>query len=182
MRDFNYFFAKVKYKLMKENKEVISDYFRKAGMKIGSNCNICCNIMTTEPYLINIGNDVTISANVQLITHDNSVCKIYGNGCDLFGKITIGNNCFVGAGATILYGVSIPDNCIIGAGSVVSKSIKKTGYIYAGNPIREICSIEKWKNKIVNSVIKTKGFDSKKRKDKVMTEEGKWIYRKTTLL
>ncbi len=61
MYPIQYFFTKVMFKLRHNDKETISDYFRKAGMKIGQDCNICCNIMNTEPYLITIGNNVTIS-------------------------------------------------------------------------------------------------------------------------
>ena len=61
MYPVKYFFAKVMYRLRHRDKETISAYFRKAGMTIGKGCNICCNIMNTEPYLITIGDNVTIS-------------------------------------------------------------------------------------------------------------------------
>ena len=38
-----------------------------------------------------------------------------------FGKIKIGNNCFVGCNVTILPNVIIWNDCIIGAGSIVTK-------------------------------------------------------------
>lgn len=78
MNELKYFLAKLHKKLMHGDKEIISNYFRKAGMKIGKNCNICCNIMTAEPYMIEIGNNVTISGNVVFVTHDNSVAKLFG--------------------------------------------------------------------------------------------------------
>ena len=62
--------------------------------------------------------------------------KDYPN-LDYFGKIRIGNNCFIGEDAKILPGVIIESNCIVGAGSVVSKSIPK-GSIVAGNPAQYI--------------------------------------------
>ena len=51
MKELGYFIAKVKFKLCGNRKEVISDYFRKSGMKIGENCNICCNIMPPRAVL-----------------------------------------------------------------------------------------------------------------------------------
>lgn len=175
MKELRYILAKVKYKIRRNNKEVISAYFRNSGMSVGNNCNICCNIMTTEPYLVSIGNNVTISGDVQLITHDNSVCKIYGDGRDLFGQISICDNCFIGAGCIIMYGVTIPSNCIIGAGSVVSKSLNKSDYIYAGNPIKEICSVEQWVEKIRAHVITTKGLCPEKRMKIVLAEAEKLV-------
>lgn len=90
---------------------------------VGDNCNIYSDLITGEPYLISIGNNVTISNNVQFITHDNSICKIIPDKSDVVGEIKIGNNCFIGARTVILPGVSVADNTIVGAGSVVTKSI-----------------------------------------------------------
>lgn len=58
------------------------------------------------------------------------------------GKITIGNNCFIGNKSIILYGVTIPDNTIVAAGSVVTKSISEPGKIVGGNPARVIGNVE----------------------------------------
>ena len=44
--------AKKKYKIKNCDKEVVNNYVRNAGIKIGENCTICCNIMSAEPYLI----------------------------------------------------------------------------------------------------------------------------------
>jgi acetyltransferase-like isoleucine patch superfamily enzyme len=52
--------------------------------------------------------------------------------------IKIGNNCWIGAKATILDGVTIEDGCIIGAGSVVTKGIYTMNGIYAGVPAKLI--------------------------------------------
>lgn len=48
-----------------------------------------------------------------------------------YGKIIIGNNCFIGARSTILPGVTIGDNSIIGAESLVTKDIP-AGEIWGG--------------------------------------------------
>ncbi|HJB45125.1 MAG TPA: acyltransferase [Candidatus Mediterraneibacter surreyensis] len=175
MNELQYIWAKIKYKIQGGNPEVISRYFRKKGIKIGRGCNICCNIMTVEPYLVEIGNNVTISGNVTFITHDNSVSKIYGNGYDLFGKITIGDNCFIGSHSLLLYGVTIYDNTIIAAGSVVTKSPKKGGVILAGNPAKVIGNIDIFAEKYKEKIICTKHFSLEKRKKTILESREKWV-------
>lgn len=50
--------------------------------------------------------------------------------------LIIGNNVFIGGGATILGGSHIGDNVIIGANSVVSGNVDSNS-VYAGNPARK---------------------------------------------
>ena len=69
------------------------------------------------------------------------------NTTDLFGKITIGNNCFIGARSVVMYGVTIADNVIVAAGSVVTKSVTESNVVVAGNPARVISTWEKFAEK-----------------------------------
>lgn len=137
MYELKYFLAKVKFKLSGNNKEVMSDYFRKAGMSIKGGCNICCNIMTMEPFLVDIGSNVTISGDVKLVTHDNSVAKLNIGGADVFGRIVIGHNCFIGQNSIIMYGVELANNIIVAAGSVVCNSFSETNIVIGGNPAKK---------------------------------------------
>jgi len=57
------------------------------------------------------------------------------------GKVTIGNNVFIGSHSTILKGVSIGNNSVIGACSLVSKNVPEN-QIWAGNPIRFIKNLD----------------------------------------
>lgn len=116
---------------------------RKAGMTIGDNCYIFSpQVETAEPYLVTIGNNVLISTNVLFTTHDASASHYIPGSSDIFGRINIGDNCFIGIGAIILPGVTIAKDCIIGAGSVVTKSFPEPGMMIAGNPARVIGSAE----------------------------------------
>lgn len=138
MYDIRYFLVKVKFKFFGNNKEIISNYFRKYGMKIGERCNICCNIMTMEPFMVDIGENVTISGNVKLVTHDNSVAKLNVGGADVFGRIKIGDNCFIGQNSIVMYGVELANNIIVAAGSVVCNSFSESNIVIGGNPARKI--------------------------------------------
>ncbi|MBU3840973.1 MAG: sugar O-acetyltransferase [Candidatus Ruminococcus intestinipullorum] len=56
------------------------------------------------------------------------------------GKVTIGNDVWIGGNVVILPGVTIGNNVVIGAGSVVTKDIPDN-MIAAGNPCRVIREI-----------------------------------------
>lgn len=146
-----YLFAKIISKLRHEkNKETINKWFIKQGVNLvggGEGTHINSNIAINEPHLITIGVGTTIAGNVEFVTHDNSISKVIPNTTDLFGRIIIGNNCFIGAKSVILYGVTIPDDVIVAAGSVVTKSIEQSRVIVAGNPAKIISTWEKFAKK-----------------------------------
>lgn len=106
------------------------DIARELGVSIGENCLIFSNpyrCFGSEPYLVEIGNHVEITSGCQFATHDGAVWTLRVEPelakFDKFGKITVGNNVFIGINSTILPGVTIGDNCIVGAGSLVTKDI-----------------------------------------------------------
>lgn len=157
--NLDYVIAKVISRLSKNRHEKMSAFFRKAGIKVGERCNITCDIRTSESYLISIGNDVTVSIDVLFLTHDASVGKIFGkeNGSDLLGRISIGNNCFIGARSTILPGITLANNIIVASCSVVTKSFTQENIIIGGNPARIIGTWDQLKEKTENKVYKLHG-------------------------
>lgn len=96
------------------------------------------------PWLISVGDNVTLSTNVQLLAHDASTVKTGAK--TKIGIIKIGSNVFIGANSIVLCNTRIGDNVIIGAGSVVTKDIPSNS-VYAGNPARFICTFEEYKKK-----------------------------------
>ena len=148
-------------------------------MKVGERTKTASQLKTAEPYLITIGDDVTISHGVDFITHDNSVCKLFGSANDLYGEVKIGNQCFIGAHAVIMYGVTLADKVIVAAGSVVTKSVFQSEVIVAGNPAKIIGSWSDFQNKIASKVICTKGLDADEKKALVLGNDDKWVKRKT---
>lgn len=153
MKNIGYQIARIKSKILKSH-EIIVDYYRRGGVKIGNNCTICSYLLTKEPFLIEIGDETIISTNVTFVTHDNSAKLIFGSRGDLYGKIVIGNNCFIGQNSTILYGVSLADNIIVAAGSVVTRSFNDSNIIIGGNPARVISSWDKYKEKYESNAIR----------------------------
>lgn len=148
-------------------------HLRKAGMNIGENCWLFSDdLETAEPYLVSIGNNVMISSNVLFTTHDASASYYIKGASDIFGRINIGNNVFIGMGSIVMPGVTIADNCIIGAGSVVTKSFLKPGGVIAGNPATRICSVEDLKNK--NSHLLLNVWNCENKKDYLLKNEDKF--------
>lgn len=108
------------------------------------NCYNISGIDANYPWLISVGDDVTIASNVNILAHDASTNHV---GCHVkIGRVIIGNNVFIGNSAIILPNVKIGDNVIIGAGSVVSKSIPDNS-VFAGNPAKFIMSFDDYKSK-----------------------------------
>jgi acetyltransferase-like isoleucine patch superfamily enzyme len=117
-------------------------YWRKQGMKIGEDCLINNVNFSTEPYLIEIGDHVAIAAGTDFITHDGAIWCFRDElkNADVFGKIKIGCNVFIGNNCTILPNTVIGDNSIVGAGSSVRGKFPENSVII-GNPARVVLSM-----------------------------------------
>jgi len=112
------------------------------GITIGDRTGISARAYFAGQGGITIGNDVIMGPNVQVFsenhafTDPNLTIKEQGVIKD---PVVIGNNCWIGGGATILAGVHIGDGCVIAAGSVVTKSVAANS-IVAGVPAKVIKS------------------------------------------
>lgn len=123
-------------------------------------------MLGSEPYLVEIGDHVEITSGVRFITHDGGVWVLRDGhpDVDVFGKIVIGNNVFIGFNAIVMPGVVVGDNCVIGAGSVVTKSVPSDSVV-AGVPARVIRSLSEYKASSLAKSLATKRLspDEKKR-------------------
>jgi len=126
----------------------IAEYFRKQGVRIGKGCNIMVKEMGTEPYLITIGDNVTIAMNVAFLTHDGAawIFRKEDPNLQVFGPITIRDNCVIGQGVILFPNITIGPNSIVGAGSVVISDVPPNT-LSMGIPARPFGSIDKYREK-----------------------------------
>jgi len=154
--------------LRKASSERKIKYLRKQGMKIGENCLFNTMSFSTEPYLIEIGNHVAIAGGTEIVTHDGAIWCFRDEipNADVFGKIKLGNNVFIGDNCTILPNTIIGDNCIVGAGSVVRGKFPENSVII-GNPAKVVLKMSMQKFLYLQNpgLLKTQNLtDSKKAK------------------
>lgn len=136
--------------LLMYNEFTIEDYFKKKGYVIGKNNRIFIHDFGSEPYLVRIGNHSTITGGVKFITHDGGawIFREEIPNLNVFGKIEIKDNCFIGLNSIILPNVTIGPNSVVGAGSVVSKDVPPNTVV-AGVPAKVIGNTEDYKNKCI---------------------------------
>ena len=128
-------------------------HLRAIGMRIGEGTRIfspqTVTIDEQTPCMIEIGKHVEITAGVTILTHGFDWCVlkgVYGDVLGSRGKVTIGDNCFIGMHTTILKGVTIGSNVIIGANSVVTKDIPDN-CVAVGNPAKVVMTLEEYYEK-----------------------------------
>jgi acetyltransferase-like isoleucine patch superfamily enzyme len=134
--------------LRKYTPNTIAEYFRKMGAQIGEDCFIVPTELSTEPYLIKIGNHVAIAAGVSFNTHDGAVWVFRDEVPDLqvFGPIIIEDNCIIGLRAIIFPNVRIGRNSVVAAGSVVINDVPPNSMVM-GVPARPFGSLDKYRQK-----------------------------------
>jgi acetyltransferase-like isoleucine patch superfamily enzyme len=154
------FFIWVKYYL------ISPEYCAKSlGVKVGKESKIETLYFGSEPFLIEIGDHVYVTSQVRFITHDGGVWVFYQEdpSFDVFGRIKIDSNTFIGNGCVIMPGVTIGKNCVIGGYSVVTKSIPDNT-VAAGCPCRYICSTDEYKYRLQKFNAKTKTMDARQKR------------------
>ena len=87
---------------------------------------------------LEIGDTCSISAGVQIYTHDTVEWAISGGAHPKeIAPVRIGNRCYIGPNAIISKGVRIGNGCVIGANSFVNKDIPEGAKAW-GSPARVI--------------------------------------------
>lgn len=152
----------------------------KAGVVFGDdNSFASCFWSSAEPYLIKIGSNCQITADVKIFTHGGSkVARTVYPKFDCFGKVEIGNNVYIGNNSLIMPGVTIGNDVLVAAGSVVCQSVP-SGVVVGGNPAHVICTVKEYiaRNKPYN--LDTKGLSRREKKRiLIATDESKFIKKK----
>lgn len=138
-------------------------YLRHLGVCVGTDCDILNSVKSfgTEPWLIEIGQRVTIAEGVLLYTHD-GVSRVFRAGLpnsspwgNLFGTVRILDNCFIGANSIIMPGVQIGPDSIVGAGSVVTHDVPPQ-MVVAGVPAQILCSLDEYRERYQRDMIPIK--------------------------
>lgn len=118
---------------------------RMCGVKVGKNVFIGQGAyFDAHPDAIEIGNDVLIAPNVQILTHKRDL-SVYKRGMKhnevphVVKPVKFCDNCSIGLGALILPGVTVGEGGVVAAGSVVSKDVPPHTVVAGvpATPIRE---------------------------------------------
>lgn len=113
-------------------------YNIKAGK--GFYANHGCTVLDCAPVVI--GDNCLLAPGVVIATAGHPLDPIERASGEEFAKaITIGNDVWLGANATVCPGVTIGDNVVVGAGSVVTRDLP-ANTVCAGTPAKPIRTIE----------------------------------------
>lgn len=128
-------------------------YAKSIGVKVGAGVKfygMTPGMFGSEPWLIEIGNNVHIVSGCNFVTHDGGVLILRDRTptLEITKPIKIGNNVYIGLNCTILPGVVIGDNVVIAAGSVVTKDIPG-GTVVGGVPARKIKTLKEYESKVI---------------------------------
>lgn len=108
------------------------------GHRVAINESTC--VSASEGGVITIGNDVLIAQNVVLRASNHAYrdttkpINVQGH---IAGRIDVGSDVWIAAGAVILPGVRIGDHAVVAAGAVVTRDVPEWAVV-GGIPAREI--------------------------------------------
>lgn len=114
------------------------------------------NLTLVDDTHIYVGDYTMFGPNVTLATAGHPLApELRAKGLQYNMPITIGSNCWLGAGVIVMPGITIGDNTVIGAGSVVTRDIP-SGVVAVGNPCRVLRPIGQrdreyyWRDRRIN--------------------------------
>jgi acetyltransferase-like isoleucine patch superfamily enzyme len=109
-------------------------------IRVGRNVFVNQNCTFYDLGGLDIGDDVLIGPNVNLITAGHPLDPATRRAVTIGKPIVIGRNVWIAAGATVIGGVTVGENSVVAAGAVVTKDVPPNTLV-GGNPARVIRSI-----------------------------------------
>ena len=93
-------------------------------LQTGVECYLGKNVLLDLAAPIHLGDEVLVSAGSMILTHqDCGNRRMAGFYPRKVGPVTIGNGCWIGAGAIILSGVTLGECAVVAAGAVVIRDV-----------------------------------------------------------
>lgn len=160
-----------------ERGELLHNNYMPGNYKVGKGCEFLTTTVPfgSEPYLVEIGDNVRITSGVKFCTHDGGMWVLRHNGmlqnADFFGKIKIEDNVHIGWDTIIMPGVTIGCNTVIGVGSIVTKDIPPNS-VAVGVPCRVIKSIDEYYEKYKDKVDFVKNLSSSEKEQYLIKKFG----------
>lgn len=143
------------------------EYAKYIGVNIGKGVVCDKNCWSSEPYLIKVGDNSKVSG-ARIFTHGGGrVARGEYPDFDVFGKVLIGSQVYIGHGSIILPGVTIGNNVLVAAGSVVTKSIPDN-MVVGGNPAKILCTVDEYIERNLKYNLGTKNLNYKEKKDAIL--------------
>ncbi len=111
-------------------------------------------------WAVEIGSHTIIANDVRIIAHDAATKRL--TGYTEVRPVSIGEHCYIGAGAIVLPGALIGDRTIIGAGAIVRGEIA-AGSLAVGNPAKVIATIDAFTERHLAQIDSHPRFDHRAR-------------------
>ncbi len=112
-------------------------------LTIGDNCHVGKDCFFDLREKITIGNKVVISMRASLVTHidmsKSDLSVLYPARCK---PVSLGDNVYIGCGATILMGCKIGSSAIVAASALVKGTVPDNAVV-AGVPARRVSNVSK---------------------------------------
>lgn len=118
-------------------------FYKLRGIRIGKGVYIVqgCFLEESRPWLIELQERVTLSANVTIVTHDAIYSLLDSEIPYRYGKVVVRKGTVICPGSIIMPGVTIGERSVVAPGSVVNKDVPD-GVIVAGSPAKQIMTVE----------------------------------------
>lgn len=118
-------------------------YFHSADVSIGPRTRINDRCWFENTGHLEIGAGVAIAPHVRVVTSTHRIGPSWSraSGGWVYHPVTIGDGCWIGAGALVQPGVTIERGCIIAPGAVVTVNTEPD-WLYGGVPARKLRQLD----------------------------------------